>query len=555
MTVVPYVSQLDNAPRGNDCGPACVAMMAGVVHPDVATAQTVTELSTQYDRPQDGTTPRDVVAMAAALGVELEVTQAARYPCVALVDYRLLPVRWQTGGDFAHWIVRLSDTVYHDPLGRGTWGANRVATKEQLDAAELAARRWIASVPVPVRVAFKADNNDDMATQPQTKGKARIKSGPWRVRSAANNGSASVTGAAFATGQEFDVLSVVTGAGYAWGVVSMSAGGAALKTADAKADFVGYVRRDGWEWVTTTTPPVVVVPPVNATAGDFVLGINALQNTALLFEEFTRGCKYGMVMNDFQGAANLKTAFPDRTVIARRYFPQQFFMTDKQLIDGLDGMTAQMTYMGYNEADQGGQDGAALRERLAQDVRLAEHMKRIHGANYRPDKAFYIGGTFSMGTPEWFNEPQATENARIVREVFAPAYNAGLIGLDLHLYIQNPAQIDKPNEWRYFSRRWESWFERAGLDPNVRNVHCTETGLDQGGIGGFPAHGSTLEYFRDWCRKYIALQRAPLVVGGKSYRSPIRGGAIFQLGGNGDPRWQGYNIASYLPVLREFYAA
>lgn len=305
--------------------------------------------------------------------------------------------------------------------------------------------------------------------------------------------------------------------------------------------------------------PVTVTPPdpkPPAASGDFKLGINALQNTNLLRDEFNAGCRYGLSMNDFMGAWFLKRDFPDATVIARRYFPQNFFMTDEQLINGLDGMTYQLVYQGYNEADQGGQDGRDLFQRLQQDVRLARHMKRIHGANYRPDKAFYIGGTFSMGTPEWFNQPQATENARIVRESgFADAYNAGEIGLDLHLYIQNPAQIDKPNEWIYFSRRWEPWFQMAGLNPAVRNVHCTETGLDQGGIGGFPAHGATQQYFRDWCRKYIALQRAPIVVNGVEYPSPIRGGAIFQLGGNGDPRWQGYNIQQYLPVLREFYSA
>lgn len=299
-----------------------------------------------------------------------------------------------------------------------------------------------------------------------------------------------------------------------------------------------------------------VTPPPPTVSGDFKLGINALQNTGLLRDEFNTGCRYGLVMNDFMGAWFLKRDFPDSTVIARRYFPQNFFMTDDQLINGLDGMSFQMVYHAYNEADQGGQDGRDMFQRLQQDVRLARHMKRIHGANYRPDKAFYIGGTFSMGTPEFFNEPQATENARLIRESgFTDAYNAGEIGLDMHLYIQNPQQIDRPSEWIYFSRRWEMFFKRAGLNPNVRNVHCTETGLDQGGIGGFPAHGATQQYFRDWCRKYIALQRAPLVIDGVSYPSPIRGGAIFQLGGNGDPRWAGYNIAQYLPVLREFYQA
>lgn len=33
----------------------------------------------------------------------------------------------------------------------------------------------------------------------------------------------------------------------------------------------------------------------------------------------------------------------------------------------------------------------------------------------------------------------------------------------------------------------------------------------------------------------------------------LAGGAIFQLGGNQDPRWDGYDITDYLPALRESY--
>ena len=138
---VPYVNQLDNAPRGNDCGPACVAMLTGSVNPALATAETVTDLSKRFDVAQDGTTARDLVRMGEYLGVELVADTAAPFPCISLVDYKALPRRYQVNGDFAHWIVRLSDTVYHDPLYRGDRGANIVTTKAVLDVAEQAARR------------------------------------------------------------------------------------------------------------------------------------------------------------------------------------------------------------------------------------------------------------------------------------------------------------------------------------------------------------------------------------------------------------------------------
>lgn len=285
-------------------------------------------------------------------------------------------------------------------------------------------------------------------------------------------------------------------------------------------------------------------PPPPSRDLSYALGINALSNTPLALDEARRGCKYFLIMDDFGGAANLKRAHPQATVMVRRYFPQNFFLTPDQVVHGLEGAQhGALVYTGFNEADQGGQDGDELRTRARIDIAVARKIKE------RNPQAIYAAGTFSMGTPDFTNP----DTCRIIREEYAPHYNSGLIALDMHLYSPNPQQIDKPAAWQWHERRWEFLFTRCGFDPKVRAIYCGETGLDQGGIGGFPAHGATQQYFRDWCRKYIALQSAPMVIDGKSYPSPIIGGAIFQLGGNGDQRWAGYNIASYLPTLREFY--
>ena len=75
-------------------------------------------------------------------------------------------------------------------------------------------------------------------------------------------------------------------------------------------------------------------------------------------------------------------------------------------------------------------------------------------------------------------------------------------------------------------------------------------GLDEGGIGGFPAHGFDPARVRDYCRKFLTYQAKPLVVNGVSYPSPFLAGAIFQCDPD-DQQWQGYRVSSYYPLLWE----
>ncbi len=279
-------------------------------------------------------------------------------------------------------------------------------------------------------------------------------------------------------------------------------------------------------------------------ASGFRLGINALQNWQPARVEAERGCKYFLLMNAFQEAGDLKRDFPNAVVMARRFFTPGVFPNVDQVIAGLEGANhGPLVYIGINEGDQIGQSGDAIKRRAELDVAVARRIKQINPG------AIYAAGTFSMGTPDFTTD----ETNRLIREYYAPHYNSGLIAFDMHLYSPNMAHIDKPAEHIWFERRWEFLFTRCGFDPTVRAIYSSELGLDEGGVGGFPAHGASADYFRDYCRKIVAVQNAALVVNGKSYASPMVGGAIFQLGGNGDTRWQGYDLNGYLPQLREFY--
>lgn len=292
-----------------------------------------------------------------------------------------------------------------------------------------------------------------------------------------------------------------------------------------------------------TDAPKPEPPKVESPSSIFHLGVNALVNDSMAYEEAKRGCRYFLIMNRPDEASRLKRDFPDAVVMLRRFFDHGWMPNVDQIIDGLWGAKdPNLVYIGLNETDQIGQDGAALRKRAELDIAVAWRIKQISGATY-------AAGTFSMGTPDF----TSAETCRIIREMYAPYYNSGLIGFDMHLYSPDMKHIDKPGEHQWFERRWEFLFTKCGFDPSVRAIYCSETGLDEAGVGGFRSHAANKDYFRDWAKKYIALQEAPLVIGGRAYPSPILGGAIFQLGGNRDPKWDGYEIVDYLPELREFY--
>ena len=135
---VPYISQIDNEPARNDCGPACGLMLGRWNGKGLNTS--VSYWSNKIDPPHDGTTSANLASMISQLGLTPVLGTAQQYPFIQLVTYNKLPNQNPTfaGATFLHWILRLSATTYHDPLWTGTKGANLTGTKAALDAAEYA---------------------------------------------------------------------------------------------------------------------------------------------------------------------------------------------------------------------------------------------------------------------------------------------------------------------------------------------------------------------------------------------------------------------------------
>jgi len=531
---VPYVNQLDNAPRGNDCGPACIAMLCGSSKPALANGATVTELSMRFDPPQDGTTQRDLLAMGQSVGVQLRTTTTAEYPYIALVDYRLLPVRLQSRGDFAHWIVRLSDTAYHDPLFRGNGGANLNATKAALDQAENGARRW--SSIVPNRVTLK----EPMTTQ--TSGKARIKGTPWNVRTAPSVSASTATGYLLPAGAEFEVLSTAAGADkQSWGRISVTAGN--VRVGD------GYVRSDGWQWMTTTTPvvPQPVIPPVipaDWKHAKYLLGVNCLNDGNAGMDALARGCRSVLFMDNLMGAVAAARQYPDARIMARFWFqnaPDPKFLADHAGA-GLMDIPGNMWTTCANEGDWIGYGSPdEMRRRFEYEKAFAQN---VWAKN--PSRKIVIG-EFSHGTPD-------TETPEIV-QAFKETYyafavqNTGRIKIGWHLYtrykrfLDHPGHFDKhtPYDPKWFEGRDSSFWIQCGGNKAV--VHTSgETGVEAG-AGGFPWAGYSDDQFARWCSWWLEYRRSLPVV--------LDGACIFQLGSHSN--WQGYNVARYLGILTDFW--
>ena len=143
-------------------------------------------------------------------------------------------------------------------------------------------------------------------------------------------------------------------------------------------------------------------------------------------------------------------------------------------------------------------------------------------------------------------------------------YNSGLIWWDQHSYSNVITEIDNPNvgvkvidgvsypfvvsDW--LSTRWRWLFRICGFDPNVRHIVSGECGVDEGGVGGFTAHGYSGQQVVDYMKTWKVKQAEPIVVGGKSYPSPFVGGAIFQAGDAGD-KWRGFDMRGYFQIIRD----
>jgi hypothetical protein len=323
-------------------------------------------------------------------------------------------------------------------------------------------------------------------------------------------------------------------------VVSQKAGWSQIEfiTSTIGSTARGWVKSD---WLKPEGKSAPAPAPASAPAGRMLMGVNVLDDFAALNEANANGCKFCMVMNGVSEAVNFAQAHPDGFAMLRRYIGSSPWGAG-DFYDGLGiapDMPKNLIVTLFNEADTWG----FQTDQLEQRMRVETEFVRL--ARARGFAGIIALGTFSMGTPQFApNAPEFSETCRLINQYYAPLWNAGQIGLDYHAYSPTIEHINNAGDLFWYERRWEGFFRYCGLDPQKgQGVFFGECGLDQQGSGGFKYFNTNAEGVAAWMRKFVDAQMRPVVVDGREYPSPVRGGAVFCYGNNGDPRWRdGYDV-------------
>ena len=524
MTTVPFVSQLNNSPR-NDCGPACALMLARSVGKGLTDTveQWSKELPTarQIDAEDNGTTANELAAMLKKMGCDPVLSPVVPYPHIALVDYAMLPVAQrydQSGRTFGHWIVRLSDTEYHDPYAAH---GNHVADAATLDTAIRtgAGKYWGGFV---VKVGIR----DTARSLPA----ALIVTGTDGM-------GVNVRASGAINAQKIGVM----GEGRAMTVVEEQSGWSRIQLVDEPPSWAkGWVKSDYLAARTAQPAPVVAAPR------KVLVGVNVITDTGALAEAERAGCKFALVMGANREAADFARNHPDGYCMSRVYIGNSRWTADDfiRALGVSADMPSNLVLTLFNEADSWGSSPRELEERMRVEVEF------VRKARAMECKAVIALGTFSVGNPQFaLGAPEYADTVRLIRQYYTPLWDAGEIGLDYHAYAPSMAHIyDEDLVWH--ERRWQFYFTVCGFAPDKgQGVFFGECGVDEEGVGGLPAHKATTEDVTKHIARVVEIQSRPVVVDGREYPSPVRGGAIFCYGNNGDPRWaNGYDVRRFGPA-------
>jgi hypothetical protein len=112
----------------------------------------------------------------------------------------------------------------------------------------------------------------------------------------------------------------------------------------------------------------------------------------------------------------------------------------------------------------------------------------------------------------------------------------------------NARMVTRASGWIdpvWFANRWHWYFTHCGFDVKQRKIVSGEGGIDEGGVGGVPAHNLTGEQVRDMCRVIKETLSQPVL----GQPSPMRGVCLFT-GHPNDPKWTaGYGVSQYMDFL------
>ena len=522
---VPYVPQRGNTPR-NDCGPACCLMLAQ--WNSRAMNATVAQWSAKYDPTDDGTTAQQLALCLRVEAALTPVTSSAPYPHILLVDYASLPLANRSdksGRTFLHWILRLSDTTYHDPYWwNATQGANLTASKSVLDAA----RRSNGGPPVTTQERPHMARDEGDARTPYDRVYHVIppdtpEAQAVEIFRAAWRNNRQTVGSSYDDAGLGDNLSSKRAILY-----NIPSGSQASFTkffqdwyASTSVQFAGAVQ-----------PPPVDPPPQPSTHPALpalsrnlaISGMHTINWIEDARDAFNNGCRVVTMLDNLTGAREMRDK--GCAVIHRTWFNDPGW-SPEMCVDKL-GVNAddRLIVVGQNECDAGRCPGdvANLRARFEWDKRFAELIWQ------RAPKCFPAIGGFSVGTPPI---DAGGDYARVFRETYAAFCNANAhrVGINWHLYVWRRQSEAWPpaGEQVYPDQRW--WAGRThtfaydpnygGLNANVISV-SDEIGTESG-HGGMNWAGFTdadalrwWAYWRDLYLNFTQLRYATVFIGCRS---------------------------------------
>lgn len=302
-----------------------------------------------------------------------------------------------------------------------------------------------------------------------------------------------------------------------WHALRVTAGGVPLRDASNAASPAYLFSAHRYQGTDYTVAETVTPPPIST--GKTRLGVNVVTgNGDVARRALAAGCNAISIINNFQLAADLAND-TSITVMARRYVSSMPPPDPDLLFEG-----AQSPHVVYltplNECDV---ICYGSPEEIARRAGYDREMWRKMKARGRK----YAGGGFSVGTPD-YTRPDICD---AMRTHYAPLYNEGM-AINYHLYSPTPTHA--MDEW--YEGRWRFLFTHCGFDPNpnLAGIYCDETGLDEGGVGGFPAHGMSATQIGAWCRRFLDYSQDG------DYAGLLRAAVLFQAGNVTD--WRGYNV-------------
>lgn len=339
-------------------------------------------------------------------------------------------------------------------------------------------------------------------------------------------------------------------------------------------------------------PPPPPSPPPTGTPW---IGVNVITHAQSALDATRLGCRAFVIMDNQDTCRQIKTMYSDAVVVARTW-TSNWQLDGDALAAKIGGQNDGVIYELYNEADNwsyGTLD--QIRTRITHELRACE-LLRAKGVRV------CLGG-YSMGTPDYTNvdiinqvkryadrynndpgayfsyhgySPSMLRTVPAARAVTERMISVeGSIGRNTTIAIVNGEVIAVPKTpsiatWEqsadsprsavgtsiggqmdhWFETRYEWLFTSCGFNPAKRGIILTEDGVDEGGIGGYPAHNATTADFERITQAQQVAHTRPIVVNGVAYANPVIARMLFQHSSNTIATWAGFSVSGWIGSLQ-----